>query len=245
MSYFDEDLVWIIFDFLQLLGFFGGIHLAILAAHVCQRYPNASISALMAIFFEYFWLWRWPEPVILLDNSIPFKYPDGRALMPILMPCSPFEWCNSNITKSTFTKIKAEFQRGHFLTRVSPKMYYLFCYFSLIKSVFEKPYLSFLLCFNLPLVCSWGWRWLLHCGCSGSYVDMNLPAWIVTRISCCFRILQGQILIGHFCSNLFLMWRSTLIFFGFSLLLMMVMNLGTGWAGWSHVFAVFYWRLYL
>lgn len=154
MSYFDEDLVWIIFDFLQLLGFFGGIHLAILAAHVCQRYPNASISALMAIFFEYFWLWRWPEPVILLDNSIPFKYPDGRALMPILMPCSPFEWCNSNITKSTFTKIKAEFQRGHFLTRVSPKMYYLFCYFSLIKSVFEKPYLSFLLCFNLPLVCS-------------------------------------------------------------------------------------------
>ncbi|KAH7676383.1 poly(A) polymerase protein [Dioscorea alata] len=101
----------------HLLGFFGGIHLAILAAHVCQRYPNASISVLIAIFFEYFWLWRWPEPVILQDSSIPFRYPDGRALMPILMPCSPFEWCNSNITKSTFTKIKTEFQRGHFLTR--------------------------------------------------------------------------------------------------------------------------------
>ena len=104
---------------LQLLGFLGGIHLAILVALVCQGYPNASISSLMSIFFECFSCWPWPQPVILLDKSIPpFKYPAGRSFMPIMMPCSPFDWCNSNITKSTFGKIKAELQRGHFMTRV-------------------------------------------------------------------------------------------------------------------------------
>lgn len=105
---------------LQLLGFFGGIHLTILVAFVCRQYPNASISLLMSIFFECFSRWRWPKPVILLDmpTPAPFKYPDGRSFMPIMMPCGPFDWCSSNITKSTFEKIKAELQRGHLMTKV-------------------------------------------------------------------------------------------------------------------------------
>ncbi|KAK3126063.1 hypothetical protein QOZ80_7BG0613390 [Eleusine coracana subsp. coracana] len=49
------------------LGFFAGIHLAILAAYVCQRYPNASVN----------------------------------------------EFCVSNVTKSTFKKIRQEFLRGY------------------------------------------------------------------------------------------------------------------------------------
>ncbi|KAJ6847228.1 nuclear poly(A) polymerase 3 isoform X1 [Iris pallida] len=101
----------------HILGFFGGVHLAILAAHVCQRYPNASKSALVSIFFENFSLWPWPKPVILQDSSMPFMPPDGRSLMPIMMPSNKFGWCNSNITSSTFRKIKEELHRGYLMTR--------------------------------------------------------------------------------------------------------------------------------
>ncbi|XP_020691562.1 nuclear poly(A) polymerase 3 [Dendrobium catenatum] len=101
----------------NLLGFFGGIHLAILAAFVCQRYPNASISALITLFFETFSNWPWPKPVFLQDQSIPSKNPDERYFMPILMPCSPFDWCNSNITRGTFRKIMKEIKRGYDITK--------------------------------------------------------------------------------------------------------------------------------
>lgn len=101
----------------HLLGFFGGIHLAILAAHVCQKHPNASVAALVSMFFDTFSHWRWPTPVILQDGSIPFReISDGRSFMPIMMPCSPYEWCNSNITSSTYTKIRVELNRGNKIT---------------------------------------------------------------------------------------------------------------------------------
>ncbi|XP_042406611.1 nuclear poly(A) polymerase 3-like [Zingiber officinale] len=102
----------------HLFGFFGGIHLAILAAYVCQKYQHASISALLCLFFETFSKWPWPEPVILRDPLIQFGHPDMPSFMPIMMPCSPFDWCNSNITRSTYTKIVSEFQRGYSLTRL-------------------------------------------------------------------------------------------------------------------------------
>ncbi|XP_020267167.1 nuclear poly(A) polymerase 3 isoform X2 [Asparagus officinalis] len=127
----------------HLLGFFGGIHLAILVAQVCQRYPNASVNSLMSIFFECFSRWPWPQPVILLDKSIPFKYPGNRALMPIMMPCPPFDWCNSNITKSTFNKIDAEFQRGFTMTRDFERVNFEWsCLFEPFP--YSKKYISFL-----------------------------------------------------------------------------------------------------
>eukprot|EP00262_Sarcandra_glabra_P015655 TRINITY_DN4881_c0_g2_i1.p1 TRINITY_DN4881_c0_g2~~TRINITY_DN4881_c0_g2_i1.p1 ORF type:complete len:547 (-),score=58.95 TRINITY_DN4881_c0_g2_i1:310-1950(-) len=102
----------------HLLGFFGGIHLAILAAFICQRHPNASVNILILKFFETFACWPWPRPVILQDGSLPWReFTDGRSFMPIRMPCSPYEFCNSNITRSTFNKIRAEFRRGNILTR--------------------------------------------------------------------------------------------------------------------------------
>lgn len=103
---------------LQLLGFFGGIHLAVLAAYVCQSHPNASLNILVAIFFDTFLHWPWPMPVMLQDQSIRFKSPDLRLLMPIMMPCWPFEFCNSNITRSTFRRIMEEFQLGFNMTKV-------------------------------------------------------------------------------------------------------------------------------
>nr|XP_010921414.2 nuclear poly(A) polymerase 3 isoform X2 [Elaeis guineensis] len=101
----------------HLLGYFGGIHLALLAAYVCQRHANASLNVLISIFFDTFLHWPWPMPVMLQDRSIPFKYPDGRLLMPIMMPCRPFEFCNSNISVSTFRRIMEEFQRGFNMTK--------------------------------------------------------------------------------------------------------------------------------
>ncbi|XVE65486.1 hypothetical protein DITRI_Ditri08aG0003800 [Diplodiscus trichospermus] len=102
-----------------LNGFLGGVHLAILAAFVCQSDPNASLSALISNFFKTFAFWPWPTPVVLQDGMFqPTVNPtETRLFMPIRLPCSPYEYCHSNITKSTFYKIRAEFLRGHNLTK--------------------------------------------------------------------------------------------------------------------------------
>lgn len=92
--------------------------MAILAAFVCGYEPNATLSSLLAIFFNTFAHWQWPTPVVLLEDTFPATgSPPG--LMPIQLPCGPHQYCNSNITRSTFYKIMAEFLRGHNLTKVS------------------------------------------------------------------------------------------------------------------------------
>ncbi|KAE8076646.1 hypothetical protein FH972_015282 [Carpinus fangiana] len=103
----------------NLLGFLGGVHLAILAAFVCQQHPNATLNTLIMNFFQTFAFWPWPTPVILQDGNLPTTgdATETRSLMPIELPCSPHEYCHSNITKSTFYRIRAEFLQGHAMTR--------------------------------------------------------------------------------------------------------------------------------
>ncbi|XP_021906759.1 nuclear poly(A) polymerase 3 [Carica papaya] len=103
----------------NLNGFLGGVHLAILAAFVCQSDPSACLSALIANFFSTFAFWRWPTPVMLQDGMLPVCIfpPETRSLMPIRLPCCPYEFCHSNITRSTFYKIRAEFLRGQDLVK--------------------------------------------------------------------------------------------------------------------------------
>ncbi|WVZ56730.1 hypothetical protein U9M48_007219 [Paspalum notatum var. saurae] len=101
----------------HLLGFFAGIHLAILAAYVCRRHPNASINTLLILFFDTFAHWPWPLPVSLLDPPTTCRSPDGCSLMPIMLPCIPPEFCSSSTTESTFSKIKEELRRGYALTK--------------------------------------------------------------------------------------------------------------------------------
>lgn len=103
----------------NLHGFLGGVHLAILVAHVCQNYPKGSLNTLVANFFKTYAYWPWPTPVMLQDPILPAAgYPsETRSLMPIQLPCSPHEYCRSNITRSTFYKIRTEFLRGHNTTR--------------------------------------------------------------------------------------------------------------------------------
>ncbi|KAG5240251.1 nuclear poly(A) polymerase [Salix suchowensis] len=105
----------------RLNGFLGGVHLAILAAFVCQNQPDASVIALISNFFSTYAMWPWPTPVIVQDG-MPSNVEDvieTRLYMPIRLPCTPYEYCDSNVTKSTFNKIRVEFLRGHAMTRVS------------------------------------------------------------------------------------------------------------------------------
>ncbi|TYG78627.1 hypothetical protein ES288_D02G074900v1 [Gossypium darwinii] len=103
----------------NLNGFLGGIHLAILAAFVCQCDPFVGLSALISHFFKKFAFWPWPRPVELQDETLhPTLNPtETRLYMPIRLPFSSYEYCHSNITKSTFYKIRTEFLRGHNLTK--------------------------------------------------------------------------------------------------------------------------------
>ncbi|RWR76419.1 nuclear polyA polymerase 3 [Cinnamomum micranthum f. kanehirae] len=104
----------------HLLGFLGGIHLAILAAFICQNNPTLSVSALISIFFDTFSKWPWKEPVFLQDGlKLVRKVPDSLS-MPIRMPCPPYDWCNSNITSNTFKKISGELHRGHAIMSQGP-----------------------------------------------------------------------------------------------------------------------------
>ncbi|KAL1211863.1 Nuclear poly(A) polymerase 3 [Cardamine amara subsp. amara] len=100
----------------NLNGFLGGVHMAILAAFVCGYHPNATLSSLVANFFNTFANWQWPTPVALLEDNYPATG-SLPGLMPIQLPCGSHQYCNSNITKSTFYKILAEFLRGHSLTK--------------------------------------------------------------------------------------------------------------------------------
>ncbi|KAJ9181775.1 hypothetical protein P3X46_005833 [Hevea brasiliensis] len=103
----------------NLNGFLGGVHLAILAAYVCQNHPNAGVSTLISSFFSTFAAWPWPTPVVLQDGipSTAGAVIETRSFMPIRLPCSPLEYCHSNITKSTFYKIRSEFLKGHDSTK--------------------------------------------------------------------------------------------------------------------------------
>ncbi|KAL2921075.1 Nuclear poly(A) polymerase 3 [Bienertia sinuspersici] len=104
---------------LELFGFLGGIHLAILSALVCQRNPDACVSALVMCFFNTFASWPWPIPVVLQDGMVAAAHDttEVRSWMPIRLPCSPYHYCHSNITRSTFNRIRAEFLRGQNIAR--------------------------------------------------------------------------------------------------------------------------------
>uniref|UniRef100_A0A0D9X350 polynucleotide adenylyltransferase n=1 Tax=Leersia perrieri TaxID=77586 RepID=A0A0D9X350_9ORYZ len=100
----------------HLLGFFAGIHLAVLAAYVCQRYPYGSVNRLFTMFFDIFAHWPWQIPVSLHGQPPNDRHSDG-SFMPILMPCTPPEFCASNMTRGTFRKIREELMRGYALTK--------------------------------------------------------------------------------------------------------------------------------
>lgn len=117
--------------------------MAILAARVCQLYPNAAPSTLLQKFFTVWDIWKWPMPVLLapiVDESLglkiwdPRKNPiDKRDLMPIITPTYPCQNSTYAVTGSTLHIMKAEFARGAMICNVS-------CTFCFLPSfIFEFP----------------------------------------------------------------------------------------------------------
>lgn len=112
----------------NVVGFFGGVNLAILVARVCQLYPNAASSMLVYSFFQLWSAWQWSTPVMLVpivDEGLPgMRVWDERVnkaeryqLMKILTPAYPAQNSTFNVSVSTLEVLKAEFRRGKEVTK--------------------------------------------------------------------------------------------------------------------------------
>ncbi len=111
------------------LGYLGGVNCNILVAFVCQLYPKASFSTLLARFFKVFADWKWPKPVQL--NSIQPNPPNlhGKQrnvwadfsnphhLMPIITPAYPAANSSDKVTKHTLAVMQEELIRANGIVR--------------------------------------------------------------------------------------------------------------------------------
>lgn len=95
-------------------GLLGGIAYAILVARVCQMYPNAAPSVVVARYFKVLSSWRWPSPIILRvmddDQSLGLRVwnpniynQDLHHLMPIITPAYPQMNTTHNVSMSQMT----------------------------------------------------------------------------------------------------------------------------------------------
>ena len=106
----------------NVLGYFGGVNLALLVARVCQLYPNAAPSMLVYSFFQLWDAWQWSTPVMLtpiVDEGHGLRVWDERVnkaerfqLMKIITPAYPAQNSTFNVTHSTLHVLKNEFKRG-------------------------------------------------------------------------------------------------------------------------------------
>ena len=110
----------------NIMGFPGGVAWAMLVARVCQLYPHATGSVIIAKFFFIISTWSWPQPILLKnieDGPLhvrvwnPSLYNgDKFHLMPIITPAYPSMCATHNITMSTKTVIIRELKRGRDIT---------------------------------------------------------------------------------------------------------------------------------
>lgn len=104
----------------NVLGFLGGVSWAMLAARVCQLYPNAVPSTLIQKFFLVYIKWQWPQPVLLKkpeDFGLGFQVWDPRYnvadrfhIMPIITPAYPQQNSTFNVSQSTLKVMQEEFK---------------------------------------------------------------------------------------------------------------------------------------
>ncbi|KAI3644879.1 hypothetical protein MP228_011043 [Amoeboaphelidium protococcarum] len=106
----------------NVMGFPGGVAWALCVGRVCQLYPNATASVLVAKFFKIMSSWSWPQPVMLknieegqlhLKVWNPMVYPQDRVhRMPIITPAYPSMCATHNVTDSTLKIIIDELSLG-------------------------------------------------------------------------------------------------------------------------------------
>ncbi|XP_053713822.1 poly(A) polymerase alpha-like isoform X1 [Synchiropus splendidus] len=108
-------------------GFLGGTSWAIMVAKVCQFYPNATASVLVAKFFLVFSAWKWPNPVCLRYpeesiSGLPVWDPqnnesDASHLMPVIKPAYPQENSSVTVSRSSLSIMMEEIKRGRVITQ--------------------------------------------------------------------------------------------------------------------------------
>ncbi|KAI9206106.1 polymerase [Polychytrium aggregatum] len=104
----------------NVMGFFGGVAWAMVVARVCQLYPNAAASVIVAKFFRIMHQWKWPQPVLLKPISDgplnvrvwnPKLYPQDKAhRMPVITPAYPSMCSTHNVMSSTQRIMTREFE---------------------------------------------------------------------------------------------------------------------------------------
>ncbi|KAL1510591.1 hypothetical protein AB1Y20_006892 [Prymnesium parvum] len=119
----------------SLLGFLGGVGWAMLTARVCQLYPNAVPSTLLARFFSTWSQWKFGDvslPVLLHpsdptgDAELPSHFAaldwnpqnarDRQYVMQVITPCRPRICSTHAVCKSTLAVLKREFARAATVT---------------------------------------------------------------------------------------------------------------------------------
>jgi poly(A) polymerase len=109
----------------SVLGFLGGVNLAILAAFVCQKYPLATPAALLLAFFRVYARWPWPSPAhpVLLCPLPPPPHPAAGtrplppSLMTIMTPTFPAMNSAHNVGLPQLRRLQEELRRAESLTR--------------------------------------------------------------------------------------------------------------------------------
>lgn len=104
----------------NVYGYLGGVNLALLAAFICQRYPNAPSATLVLMFFYELMDWEWPNPIYInTPNQGPLESWDpstSQDVMPIITPSYPCINSTRSASKSTLHRMTEEFKLGFKLT---------------------------------------------------------------------------------------------------------------------------------
>ena len=99
------------------MGYLGGVNYNILAAFICQLYPNAAPVLLLERFFHILTDWKWPTPILLTpqyDAGLGFEtwdnsYGSNRFhVMPILTPAYPSMNSSYSTSRQTLEVMQEE-----------------------------------------------------------------------------------------------------------------------------------------
>jgi poly(A) polymerase len=100
-------------------GYFGGVNFAILAAFICQLYPNRCVAGCVYQFFQTMKDWPWPRAIYInRPYTTPLNYeiwdPEHNRnhqsdVMPILTPAYPCMNSLDKACKSTLAVMMTEF----------------------------------------------------------------------------------------------------------------------------------------